>query len=70
MAPRKSKVGGRMGHLVPLVVLTGYMAYVLTDRFEDHNARREQIDNDRKEKQVAAAKPRREPKVASFSYGS
>ena len=48
-----------MGHLVPLVVLTGYMAYVLTDRFEDHNARREQMDNDRKDKQESAAKERK-----------
>ena len=59
MAPRKSKFGGRMGHLMPLVVLTGYMAYVLTDRFDDHNARREKIENDRKEKQVTAAKMRK-----------
>ena len=48
-----------MGHLMPLVVLTGYMAYVLTDRFDDHNARREKIENDRKEKQVTAAKMRK-----------
>ncbi len=59
MAPPRKKGGGRMGHLVPLVVLTGYMAYVLTDRFEDHNARREQMDNDRKDKQESAAKERK-----------
>lgn len=54
VSSRKKVGGGRMGHFVPLVVLTGYMAYVLTDRFQDHNARREQMDNDRKEKNNAA----------------
>ena len=59
MAPQRRKGGGRMGHLVPLVVLSGYMAYVLTDRFQDHHARREQMDNDRKERQEGAARIRK-----------
>ena len=44
-----------MGQLVPLVVLTGYVAYVLTDRFEDHNSRRKEMDKKNEVKKVAAA---------------
>ena len=49
--PRKKapSMGGRLGNLVPLAILTGYVAYVLTDRFEDHHARRKELDSKRAE---------------------
>jgi hypothetical protein len=56
MPPRRGpSLGGRVGQLVPLVVLTGYVAYVLTDRFEDHNSRRKEMDKKNEVKKVAAA---------------
>ena len=49
--PRKKapSMGGRLGNLVPLAILTGYVAYVLTDRFEDHHARKKELDSKRAE---------------------
>ena len=47
-------MGGRLGNLVPLVVLTGYVAYVLTDRFEDHHARKKELDRNKAEAKASS----------------
>jgi hypothetical protein len=55
MPPRRKapSIGGRLGNLIPLVVLTGYVSYVLTDRFEDHHARKKELDREKAESKAS-----------------
>ena len=55
MPPRRKapSIGGRLGNLIPLVVLTGYVSYVLTDRFEDHHARKKELDREKAEAEAS-----------------